>query len=99
MHWDDVRVFLAVCENKSLATGAKEVGLDRSTASRRITALESTLGARLFLRTRDGLRPSPTGLRLKVHAERMADEARAFRASAEDTSAIAGACAWPRRHT
>lgn len=90
MEWDDVRVFLAVCDKKSLATGAKEVGLDRSTASRRIAALELSLGTRLFLRTRDGLRPSPAGLRLKVHAQRMADEARAFRMSAEDTSAVTG---------
>ncbi len=90
MHWDDVRVFLAVCEKKSLAIGAKDAGLDRSTASRRIAALETALGSRLFLRTRDGLRPSPAGLRLQVHAQRMADEARAFRASAEDTSSVVG---------
>lgn len=90
MQWDDVRVFLAVAEKKSLAMGAKEAGLDRSTASRRITALEEALGARLFLRTRDGLRPSPTGQRLMAHAERMAEEARAFKAQAADTSAVSG---------
>jgi DNA-binding transcriptional LysR family regulator len=42
------------------------------------------LGARLFLRTRDGLRPSPAGERLLVYAERMAAEARSFELSAAD---------------
>lgn len=90
MNWDDVRVFLAVAQKKSLALGAKDAGLDRSTASRRIGALEASLGAPLFLRTRDGLRPSPVGDRLLLHADRMAEEARAFRVSAEDTGAVAG---------
>ncbi|NOU28723.1 MAG: LysR family transcriptional regulator, partial [Polyangiaceae bacterium] len=90
MNWDDVRVFLAVAQKRSLALGAKDAGLDRSTASRRIGALEASLGARLFLRTRDGLRPSPVGDRLLLHADRMAEEARAFRVSAEDTGAVAG---------
>jgi DNA-binding transcriptional LysR family regulator len=87
MDWDDVRVFHAVARARSLAAGARQAGQDRSTASRRIAALERTLGARLFLRTRDGLRLSPTGDRLLLHAERMAAEAR----SLEGAAAAAGA--------
>ena len=84
MDWDDVRVFSAVARSRSLAAGAREAAVDRSTASRRIAGLERALGARLFLRTRDGLRPSPAGERLLVHAERMGAEARALEASAAD---------------
>jgi DNA-binding transcriptional LysR family regulator len=86
MDWDDIRVFLAVARAESLARGAKEAGLDRSTASRRITALEAALGAQVFLRTREGLRLSPAGERLRERAERMAAEARALAAEAGDTA-------------
>jgi DNA-binding transcriptional LysR family regulator len=84
MNWDDVRVFAAVARATSLARGARDAGLDRSTASRRIAALESSIGARLFLRTREGLRLSPLGDRLFQHAERMEEEARALSRSAVD---------------
>ncbi|HEY2509938.1 MAG TPA: LysR family transcriptional regulator [Polyangiaceae bacterium] len=91
MDWDDVRVFRTIARARSLAQGAKQLGLDKSTASRRIAGLEEALGARLFLRTRDGLRPSSAGERLLVHAERMAAEARALEASAADEgSKVAG---------
>ena len=87
VEWNDVRVFRAVARARSLAQGARQIGLDRSTASRRIACLEEALGTRLFLRTRDGLRPSPAGERLLVHAERMAAEARALEAAAGDEAA------------
>jgi DNA-binding transcriptional LysR family regulator len=61
-----------------LAGGARAAGLDRSTASRRIDALERALGARVFLRTRDGFRLSAAGERLIEHAERMTSEAHAL---------------------
>lgn len=87
MDWNDVRIFRAVARARSLTEGARKSGLDRSTASRRIAALEEALGARLFLRTRAGLRLSPTGERLLVHAERMAAEARALESSAAKEAA------------
>ena len=91
MDWDDVRVFLAIAHARSLAAGARAAGLDRSTASRRIAALERALGARLFLRTRDGLRLAPAGERLTGHAEAMAAGARGVEASAlEDGHELRG---------
>jgi DNA-binding transcriptional LysR family regulator len=86
MDWDDVRVFVEVARAKTLAAGASAAGLDRSTASRRIAALERSLGARLFLRTRDGLRLSPAGERLIVHADRVAEGVRALRRAADRES-------------
>ena len=86
MDWDDVRVFAAVARQRSLSVGARAAAVDRSTAGRRIAALERALGARLFLRTRDGLRLSAAGERLLAHADLMADAARALESSAREES-------------
>ena len=53
--WDDVRVFLAVHREGSLGGGARRLGVDTSTVSRRLAALEESLATRLFDRTRQGL--------------------------------------------
>jgi DNA-binding transcriptional LysR family regulator len=91
MDWDDVRVFVEVARAKSLTAGASSAGLDRSTASRRVAALERSLGARLFLRTRDGLRLSPAGERLIIHAERVAEGVRALtRAADQERDEVSG---------
>jgi DNA-binding transcriptional LysR family regulator len=82
--WDDVRVFAVVARAANLARGARDAGVDRSTASRRITTLEVALGVRLFLRTREGLRLSPAGDRVLRHAEQMECEAQALALSASD---------------
>lgn len=56
--WDDVRLFLAVQRHGSLGAAGARLGLDTSTVSRRLTALEEALGARLFERTRGGIVPT-----------------------------------------
>jgi DNA-binding transcriptional LysR family regulator len=82
MEWDDVRLFLALVRARSLGPAALELGIDRSTASRRVAALEKSVGATLFLRTREGLRPSVIAERMLPHAERMEVEARALASTA-----------------
>ena len=54
MNWDDARVFLAVCRESTLRGAARVLGVDQATVGRRITALEKSLNATLFLRTSDG---------------------------------------------
>ncbi|MBC3272844.1 LysR family transcriptional regulator [Pseudomonas sp. SWRI81] len=54
MNWDDARVFLAVCRESTLRGAARVLGVDQATVGRRITALEKSLSATLFLRTSDG---------------------------------------------
>jgi DNA-binding transcriptional LysR family regulator len=90
MNWDDVRVFLAVAEHGALASGARAAGLDRSTASRRIDHLERSLGARLFLRGRDGLRLTAAGQRLLTAASRMSEGAAAIATAAREEAAQDG---------
>jgi DNA-binding transcriptional LysR family regulator len=69
LHWDDLRVLLSLIRAANLQEAAAQLGVDRSTISRRITALEQILGATLFTRTREGMRPTATAQRLRAHAE------------------------------
>ncbi len=71
MRWDDVQLFLALARDRSLTAGAKRLGLDTSTASRRLVRLEAQLGRRLFERTRDGLVPTHAAQRMIGPAEEM----------------------------
>jgi DNA-binding transcriptional LysR family regulator len=58
VRWDDVRVFLAAQRHGSLGAAGVRLGMDTSTVSRRLAALEAALGARLFDRSREGLVPT-----------------------------------------
>jgi DNA-binding transcriptional LysR family regulator len=80
--WDAARVLLAVLRSPSLSAAARSLGLDKSTVSRRIEALERALRARLFVRTREGLRPTAAGERLRVHAERIEAEMQSLASAA-----------------
>ncbi len=82
LDWDDARLLLGLLRAPSLAHGARTLGIDKSTASRRIEGLERTLGAKLFVRTREGLRPTATGERLRTHAERIEAEVLALTSAA-----------------
>jgi DNA-binding transcriptional LysR family regulator len=54
MNWDDARVYLAVCRESTLRGAARVLGVDQATVGRRVTALEKSLSATLFLRTSEG---------------------------------------------
>src|SRR4051812_23439089 len=75
MNWDDLRVLLTLLEVRNLHDAGKRLGIDRSTASRRLSALESSLGTRLFARSRDGLQPTSAAERVRPFAEKIAAEA------------------------
>lgn len=69
--WDDIRVFLAIQRCGSLGQAAHRLGLDTSTLSRRLTALEEALGERLFERSRDGLKGTRAAAAVLSAAEAM----------------------------
>ena len=54
MNWDDTRIFLALTRAPSLRAAARSLGVDQATVGRRLNALEAELGAKLFLRAKDG---------------------------------------------
>ena len=68
--WDDLRLFLAAYRTRSLTRSAVKLGLNQSTMSRRLSAFEEALGARLFDRTPEGLLPTEVAERLLEPAER-----------------------------
>jgi DNA-binding transcriptional LysR family regulator len=76
--WDDARYFLAVHRTKTLSAAGRQLGVNQSTVSRRLRALEEALRARLFVQTADGYFLSPAGERLLARAARMEDEALAL---------------------
>lgn len=69
LRWDDVRVFLALYRERNLSGAGKRLGLDASTASRRLAALEEALATPLFDRMPEGLRATLAAERLLPAAE------------------------------
>ncbi len=73
-NWDDIRVFLAVARAKSGAGGARQLGIDQSTVSRRINSFEKKAQVRLFDRHRDGYHLTAAGEELMKTALRIEDD-------------------------
>ncbi len=80
MDWDLCRYFVAVAEAGDFSGAAKRLRSSHPTVGRKIAALETTLGVRLFARTNAGLALTAQGRRFREHAEAMA--AAALRAEA-----------------
>lgn len=96
LRWDDVPLFLALMRARNLAGAGRALGLDASTASRRLAALERTTGSRLFDRTRQGLAPTAAAEEMLGPAEEMeraamklASAAQTFEAEVEGVVRIA----------
>lgn len=81
MDWDLCRTFNAVAAAKSFLGAARRLGTSHPTVAREIAALEKQLGARLFVRSDEGLQLTAKGWRLHEATETMA--ATAQRAEAE----------------
>ena len=71
MNWDDARVFLAVCRESTLRGAARVLGVDQATVGRRVSALEKTLEATLFLRTSEGYALTAVGEAALLAVEKM----------------------------
>lgn len=71
LEWNDVQLFFTLVREGSLTAAARALGCDTSTVSRRLGALEATLGAALFVRSREGVRPT-------LAAEELLPEAQAI---------------------
>lgn len=72
--WEDLRLVLAVREAGTLTGAARRLGVDHSSAFRRLGALEKRLGVRLFERARDGYAPTPAGEATVASARRMLED-------------------------
>ena len=69
--WSDLRFFLAVARAGRLTVAAARLSVEHSTVSRRLAALEASLGAKLFDRRPHGYGLTAAGERLLAAAEGM----------------------------
>jgi len=69
--WDDLKSFLGVARSGRLTVAATRLGVDHSTLSRRLGALEHALKAKLFDRSPSGYTLTEQGRRLLPMAEEM----------------------------
>jgi DNA-binding transcriptional LysR family regulator len=69
MDWDNIRFFLSVARAGQFSAAARHLRVDLGTVSRRITALEKSLGVRLLDRQTTGCVLTAAGDRLSASAE------------------------------
>ncbi|MBL27989.1 MAG: transcriptional regulator [Rhodospirillaceae bacterium] len=86
-----VRAFATVLEAGGFLEAAKRLGCAQPTVTQLVRKLETELGARLIVRSRNGAQPTPAGARFLPHALRLLHaESRAI-ASVSDRSLVVGA--------
>ena len=73
LSWDEFRLVKAISDSRSLGGAADVLGLNHSTVFRRLAALEATVGARLFERSRGGYEPTTAGAEMISLATKMAE--------------------------
>jgi len=71
MDWDNLRYFLELSRAGRLTTAARRLGVDHTTVSRRIQALEKSLDTQLFIRDTTGYTLTEAGRGLLPQVERM----------------------------
>lgn len=90
MHFDlvDLALFRHVVEAGSITHGAERAHLALAAASARIRAVEEGLGAKLLIRSRLGVTPTPAGRALLAHARTILAQAERLK---EELHGFAGA--------
>lgn len=77
--WNDLRLVLAISRATTLSGAAAALGINHSTAFRRLGSLEEAVGVRLFERLPGGIyAPTAAGERMAAAAERIETEAAAL---------------------
>jgi len=71
MDWDNLRYFLEVARAGRLTTAARRLAVDHTTVSRRLQALEKSMGLQLFLREPGGYKLTEAGRNLLPRVEAM----------------------------
>jgi len=75
MEWGDLRIFLAIARAGTLGAASRALGQSQPTMGRRLRALESAVGHKLFQRGTRGFLLTDEGSAMRDHAERMEAEA------------------------
>ncbi len=78
LNWDEFRLVKAIADTRSLAGAGALLGLNHSTVFRRLAALETAVGARLFERSRAGYAPTVEGEEMIALANQIAESVADF---------------------
>jgi DNA-binding transcriptional LysR family regulator len=78
LSWDEFRLVKSIAEARSLVGAAELLGVNHSTVFRRLAAVESAVGARLFERSRTGYEPTAAGEEMIALAATMAESVLEF---------------------
>jgi DNA-binding transcriptional LysR family regulator len=73
--WDDLRLCLLIAREGTLSAAARKLGVDQSTVSRRLAALEAASGVRLVERSRRGYALTRAGDSVRATLEEMEQRA------------------------
>jgi DNA-binding transcriptional LysR family regulator len=82
METNQVRYFLALCEEQSFTRAAKRCGVSQPSVSNAIKRLEEELGGDLFHRTKNGAKLSPLGVAIRPYLDQINDCAEGARRDA-----------------
>lgn len=74
LDWDEFRLVRTIADRGGLTRAAEQLGINHSTAFRRLAALEARLAVSLFERGRAGYVPTPAGEAMILAAARMEEE-------------------------
>jgi DNA-binding transcriptional LysR family regulator len=88
--WDNLRYFLALVDAGTLSGAARTLGVEHTTISRRIDALEASLTLRLFDRFQKGWSLTPDGVGLIPHARRAEQEIQGLMRAAAGSVTVSG---------
>ena len=78
LNWDEFRLVKAIAQARSLVGAADTLGLNHSTVFRRLAAIETAVGARLFERSRAGYQATAAGEEMVELAARMGESIMEF---------------------
>ncbi|WP_067065398.1 LysR family transcriptional regulator [Roseateles chitosanitabidus] len=82
--WEDLRIFLALGRHGSLSAAARALSVNHATISRRIQALEDSLGQKLVDRRPDGYLLTAAGTRVLAAAREMEAAAQTLGRAGDD---------------
>ena len=86
METNQVRYFLALCEEKNFTRAAKRCGVSQPSVSNAIKRLEEELGGDLFHRTKNGAKLSPLGVAIRPYLDQINECAEGARREAAHIS-------------
>jgi DNA-binding transcriptional LysR family regulator len=87
--WNDVRILLACARSGGFSGAADVLGMDQTTVSRRIAAMEAAIGRPLFHRRRSGATLTAAGEALLVRARAVGDSVADFEGALRGLVALA----------